>query len=360
MSRSVSLQGTVFVIASLVALAAPTGCLSSRDADGEFTYREWPVINLPEGAFRLMPSPAALDSPMLSPDGNRLAVQLEIYEDPALPYEIYSLAVAERDVTGRWGDLDVIQRGVYKKYAGRMEMPIQPAFDECGRRLFVTQILFNSLLSIPFPATLRSWIERIPWRGGNSERVVEGRDWNLRANELIQHARVSPDGRWLSFYTRVHQQDQGVYLLDLRSGAHFRLSREHDKHPTWSPDGKRIYFHTAVGGKRHRFDFFARGVERAVIGFLEMRFEKGQFVGCDRVLMDKLGGDFIYHKHPTIVAGTGLLFFHGRLEPSGQMKFMVRQPRTAGATRIAPSTLGGPGRAIRVMIAAPPMLSPSR
>ena len=111
------------LIAAAATLAPSLGC-AGRET--EFTHCESPVIELPDGAVRLMPSAAALDSPVLSPDGNRLAVQLEVYEDPVLPYEIYSLAVAERDVSGRWSALDLIQHGVYKKYTGRMEMPIQP------------------------------------------------------------------------------------------------------------------------------------------------------------------------------------------------------------------------------------------
>jgi dipeptidyl aminopeptidase/acylaminoacyl peptidase len=127
----------------------------------------------------------------------------------------------------------------------------------------------------------------------------------------------------------------------LQSGARFRLSEEHDKHPTWSPDGRRIYFHTAVGGKRHRFDFFARGVERAVLGFYQMHFEDGRFSGCDRVLVNELADDFVYHKHPTIVAGTGLLFFHGRLKPGGKMKLMVSRDEPGSQVFVVKPTLDG-------------------
>ncbi len=317
------------LVMALTLLPVLAGC--AHAGAPAFVHPDVPVIDLPDGAVEILPGTGVLDSPVLSPDGKRLAVQVEIYRDPALPYEVYSIAVAEQDASGKWQKAEIIQNGVYKKFLGRMEMPIQPSFDETGERIVLTQIRFDSGLSIPWAHTMRSWVERIPWKGGPAERLIEHGDWGMQPTELLQHARVSPDGRWLTFYTRVHEPTQGVHLLDLRTGAHHRLSTTHDKHPTWSPDGRRIYFHTAVGGKRHRFDLFASGEERAVLGFFELKIENDKLVGWERRLYDELGDRFIYHKHPSEVAGTGLLFFHGRLEPDGNMKLMVRSTEPGSA-----------------------------
>jgi hypothetical protein len=290
-----------------------------------FVVDEPRVIDLPDGAVELLPDSGVFDSPVLSPDGKRLAVQVEVYRDRVLPYEIYSLGVAERNDAGRWSDLEIIREGIYKKYLGRMENPIQPSFDQTGDRLVLTHLQFDSVLSIPSVLSIRTWIERVPWRGGDTERLIEGGDWGLRLNEIIQHARISPDGRWLTFYVRVHEHTQGVYLLDMTTGEHHRLGSTHDKHPTWAPSGRRIYFHTVIGGKRHRFDFFAAGEERSYLGYYALKFEGDRLIGWDRHLFDEPDEHFVYHKHPAEVAGTGLLFFHGRLEPEDNMKLMVRK-----------------------------------
>ena len=59
-------------------------------------------------------------------------------------------------------------------------------------------------------------------------------------------------------------------------------------------------------------------------GVIDLRFEGDRLAGWDRHLMDAPGEGFIYHKHPAEVKGRGLLFFHGRLEPDGKLKLMVR------------------------------------
>jgi Tol biopolymer transport system component len=314
----------------LLGLIAIGGCQTggSSDQAGEMRLPEYPGIDLGERAVRIIPGTPPLDSPVLSPDGRRLAVQVEVYEDDTLPYEIYSLGVAERQANGEWSDLKILREGIYKKYLGRMSQPIQPCFDETGDYIVLTQLYFDSFLSIPFAGTLRSWVEQIPYEGGEPERLVSYSDFDMRPDELIQHPRISPDGRWLTFYTRVHKADQGVYLLNLETHRKVRLGDTHDKHPTFSPDGTRVYFHTVVGGKRHRFDFFTSSMEKSVVGYFDLKFAGAELVSWERVLMDEITEDYIYHKHPAEVPGTGLLFFHGRSEPKsegGKNTIMVRR-----------------------------------
>jgi len=291
----------------------------------EFSYPNLPVIKLANGIAEILASSHRLDSPAFSADGNRLVVQLEIYRDPVLPYEVCSIWLFDRDDSGVWRESGPVSEGVYKKLAGEMALPVQPSFDETGRYVILTQIRFFSVLSIPWLSTLRSWVERVPTGVGRASRLLEHADWDMRATELLQHARVSPDGRWLAFYTREHVRDQGIHLLDLRTGEHLRLSRGRDKHPTWSADGKRIYFHCAAGGRRRRFDPLAGTVERSVLGLVDLRFDDGRLVGWERRRFDEFGDDYVYHKHPAEVASAGLLFFHGQLEPDGDKKLMVRR-----------------------------------
>lgn len=90
------------------------GCAGTQHT--EFVYPELPVISLANGVVEIMPGTGVLDSPVLSADGERLAVQVEVYEDPILPYEIYSLGVAEKDKSGNWGRVEIIREGVYRKW----------------------------------------------------------------------------------------------------------------------------------------------------------------------------------------------------------------------------------------------------
>ncbi len=318
--RGRNVLSRAWCIASSVTLSA--GCAETQQAG--FRFPELPEIEIKDGVEEVSPVPSAVDTPALSADGRRLAVQMEIYRDPVLPYEIHSVGVAEKQADGTWGPIEIVSPGYHPVYVGHTVNPIQPVFDETGDQLLLTHIEFDSVLSIPLLPSLRSWIEEIPWRGGLGTRVVEYQDWGLDSTEILQHPRVSPDGRWLTFYTRVNPEDEGVYLLDRVTGRHYHVSDEHDKHPTWGPDGRRIYFHLVSGGKRHRFDFFASGIERAALGYIELRVLPNQPLRWRRRLFDDINGAFVYHKHPAEVPGTGLLFFHGRETPDGKTKLMVR------------------------------------
>lgn len=301
---------------------ALSGCATQTS---DLTHPDYPRIKLPDSAIEIGPRVESYDSPVMSADGRRLAVQVELRRHRFLPYEVFCMGVAERMQEGDWSGLALIRHGVYKRYLGRMEQTIQPAFTEDGQSILVTYIEFDSVLSIPWLSSLRSWIEEIPFAGGEVNPVIEHHDWGFQSNELIQHARISPDGRWLTFYARVHLEDQGIYLLDRWTGKHYRLTYEHDKHPTFGCDGKRIWFHHSYGGKRHRFDFFTSGIERAVLGYVELTFHRGELVGWHRQLMDELGDQYLYHKHPTEIAGSGLVVFHGETEPDGKKRLFVRK-----------------------------------
>lgn len=327
----VAAGGALCVVALLIG-----GCAAPRAVPGA-KYR---VISLKDGATELFSARTALDSPVLSNDGRRLAVQSEVYRDPALPYEVYSLLISEVRA-GRWEPIEAYG-GRYRRWLGRMEMPIQPAFDETGNQIYLTYIQFDSFLSIPCFPTLRSWIEVIPWPGGPPLKVVTHRGWKFAPTELIQHPRISPDGQWLTFYTRVERSQQGVYLLHLPSGTRYRLSDQHDKHPTWSPDGQRIWFHHSFGGKRHRFDFFGGGIERSVLGYFELRFDGPRLVEWQRVLLDELDRPaFVYHKHPAPLPGSDLVFFHGRTAPDDKMRLMVRRAAPGSEVFVVEPTVGG-------------------
>ncbi len=291
-----------------------------------FARPDYPEIKV-EGLIEVAAHDGNWDSPAFSPDGSRIVVQREWYVDPVLPYEVCDVSVVERDAAGRWGEPRDLVDGVYHRWAGRMVLPVQASFDHVGARVLYTRIWFDSLLSVPWMGTIRSHVESLPFEGGDRRTLIQRFDWGFKPTELIQHARVSPDGRYLAFYTREDPADEGVYLLDQTTGARFRLSHAFDKHPTWSPDGQRLYFHTVTDAPRGRFDPAANALnERSALGVFELSgLDDGAPTWTRRVFDAFEDGVFIYHKHPAEIPGTDLLVFHGRTKPDGKQRLFVRR-----------------------------------
>jgi len=315
------LQASLLLTLAVAGLV--TGCNTLQTAT--FILPEYQSIKLDTGLKRLIPDIGPIEAPAFSHDASRIAFEVEDYRDPWLPYEIHSIAFSQKDGAGQWTTPTTIFHGRYKPFWGRMDTAVQPSFDADGRHLFITHVSFNSGFGIPWVNTLRSTIERIPLADSPGQILIDHTDWGHHPNELLQHARVSPDGRFLAFYTKEHEQGQGVYLLDLKTKAKFRLSHTLDKHPTWSSDGRRIYFHHVEGGQRGRLKSASHGVERSVLGFFDMNFVDGRLVDWRRRLMDPMtDGEYVYHKHVTEVPGTGLLVFHGKVKPTGKKRLMVR------------------------------------
>ena len=135
-------------------------------------------------------------------------------------------------------------------------------------------------------------------------------DFGLEKNEILKHARVSPDARWLSLYTHSYAEQRGIYLYNFATGKTYHLALEDDKHPTWTPDGSKILFHHQRGGNAHTDENL--DLEEARIGYYDLKFQ-GDDVVWKRILMDTMGGPGVYHKHPSVYAGTDLVFFHKKI-----------------------------------------------
>jgi len=319
----------VIPIALAAFLATLIGC--APPAARPFEPVAYPAITV-DGLIEIARHDGNWDSPALSPDGARIVVQREWYVDPVLPYEVCDISVIERDAEGRWGEPRDLLHGVYRRWGGRMVLPVQPSFDQTGSEVIYTRIWFDSFLSVPWLATLRSRVDAVPLRPGEAYTLIDHVDWGLKPTELLQHARVSPDGRYLAFYTREHAADEGVYLFDRVTGRRYRLSHDFDKHPTWSPDGRRLYFHTVTDAPRGRFDPSANPLnERSMLGFFELSGLQEGDVRWTRRVFDGFDGAFIYHKHPAEVPGTDLLIFHGRARPDGKQKLLARRREPGSA-----------------------------
>jgi hypothetical protein len=153
-----------------------------------------------------------------------------------------------------------------------------------------------------------------------SERRVCAADMGLK-NEMLQHVRQSPDLKWISFYIKGKYNPMGIYLYHSQTEKLYHLGTHPDKHPTWSPNGDLLLFHTQVGGNSR----VASPVEMASIGYYHINSSDPE--RSLRTVLKSNQPGYAFHKHPAIHPQTGLLFFHGQLEDEGRKAIMVRRLR---------------------------------
>src|SRR5690606_38226332 len=93
----------------------------------------------------------------------------------------------------------------------------------------------------------------------------------------------------------------------------------YDKHPTWSPDGSKILFHYQIDATKDQ-------PEMAYLGYFDVSLsESGDLIESKRIMLDEpkeVG--FRYQKHPAILPGTNLVFFHGEENAGDKKDIFVR------------------------------------
>ncbi|MFZ3229512.1 MAG: hypothetical protein WA160_04855 [Pseudobdellovibrio sp.] len=147
-------------------------------------------------------------------------------------------------------------------------------------------------------------------------------DFGLVKPEMLKHARVSPNGKWLAFYTHGYEDQRGIYVYNFETKKTIHLGLTNDKHPTWSPDGSKILFHEQDGGNA----FGSNSVdERSLIGYYDLDVRNNNELVAVRNLMDTNNETFYYFKHPSMYPGTDLVFFHGLQKKDGSKKLFVRR-----------------------------------
>lgn len=149
-------------------------------------------------------------------------------------------------------------------------------------------------------------------------------DFGLKKPEMLKHARISADGRLLTFYTHGYEDQKGIYLYNFETKQTVHLGLSDEKHPTFTPDGSKILFHQQSGG--NSFNQNGSEVEKSVIGYYDLN--QLDTAGIPRrVMMDSQPNQhsYIYHKHPAVYPGTDLLFFHAQKNPEGGKKIYVRR-----------------------------------
>lgn len=153
------------------------------------------------------------------------------------------------------------------------------------------------------------------------------KDFGL-GNNIINHPKVSPDGRWLTFYTRGLDK-RGIYLYNFETEeVHHISTREDgqghdDKHPTWTADGKKILFHYQTGGNS---SVNTDQDEQSYLGYYAIETKGNQLVSSTRVMIDDLSSPkFTYHKHAGNFVDTDYIVFHGKKKIDGSSKIYIRK-----------------------------------
>ncbi|MBT3982170.1 MAG: hypothetical protein HOE90_12500 [Bacteriovoracaceae bacterium] len=150
------------------------------------------------------------------------------------------------------------------------------------------------------------------------------KDFGIEKNILLKHAQVSPDGKWLTFYTRGIYEKRGVMVYNLETEKAYHLGAFDDKHPTWTPDGKKILVHFQRGGNSSMTT--ESGQEEAFIAFYNLEISGNELVSFNRETMDDTATEYYtYQKHPSVTADGKYLFYHSKKTPFERSHIHVRR-----------------------------------
>lgn len=156
----------------------------------------------------------------------------------------------------------------------------------------------------------------------------EPKKFNLQKPEMLKHARVSPDGKLLTFYTHGIEAQRGIYVYNFETEKTSYFGAYDDKHPTWSADGKKILFHSQTGGNAFSTNAtkaVSESDETSVLGYYDLDLTNKSEISAKRVLMETNTEGFVYQKHPCNYPGTDLIFFHATDSLEHPKKIYVRR-----------------------------------
>ncbi len=141
--------------------------------------------------------------------------------------------------------------------------------------------------------------------------------------EMLDHARLSPDKNWLTFYLKGASNPAGIYLHNMNTGKTTSLGEFDDKHPTWNAEGNKIMFHFQRGGNVKT----EADTEEAFIGWFDVKLSEDEVISAERHLIDnpKLKNEYTYQKHPTMVPGTNFIVYHGQEKVDGSKHLYIRE-----------------------------------
>ena len=206
--------------------------------------RETELPNLGDGGF---------DFPEVSPDGDRIAMlvtgrgdgnDIWIYEMPSGPLSRLSLQGETNTTTWtRDGeDLLFIQAGDAYRTPSDGSRPPELVLD-------LDRDMSRVVLS-PDEERIYFQVGAGDWDVGVATLGEEGSDSLLLAGDYWEgHPDISPDGRWLAYYSYESGQGSEVFIRPLwGEGRKHQVSRQGGLRPRWSSDGSELFFAGNDGG----------------------------------------------------------------------------------------------------------------
>jgi len=250
----------------------------------------------------------ALESPVVSPDGHTI--------------------IAISDIAGK-APVDIIIKDLNnpndmgtKLKKPLMNLFIKGSFAGSSDRIVAAELEFRPS---SLPKTVWNYLKTKEWDPigyhsvisfyvkGKKVSALDAHDFGLPDKTFLEHPRVSPDQKWLTFYVQPGTEmpdpsTQGIYLYNFKTKKTFYLGNHMDKHPTWSGDGQQIYFHEQ--GKMG-------DTEIARVGYYDISFNGDEATVKNRVFFNDpgraLGSTYVYQKHPAYHAGLRMVLFHERI-----------------------------------------------
>lgn len=284
---------------------------------------ELPKAKIKDPVKLLAAAHATIDAPRLSPD--KKTVAYAVREEKWLPSwfkkliglpddqapETIKIFLAKADGTGE-----------PKRLVGRtFKNAAQPAFSKDGASVvFVEQKhVFGSG-------------ERLQQMRLNKIEIATGKVTTLwDGKPSLLHPQYSPNGKQIALYSRTPGHE-GLYLMDAANpkAVPLRLSTAADKHPVWSEDGTKLFFHSQTGGNVSKPGQVE--AEQAFIGYLDLTDAKNP----KRVMLDAMdAATATYHKHPAPLANTDLVAYHTKTPGSDKTKIEVLDIKTGQRARLS-------------------------
>jgi hypothetical protein len=259
---------------------------------------EKPVVELPKVALKnplslLVSAEHNIEGPRLSPDGKWLTyIDGEEKDVPKWIKKILGMPESEKAEKFTAWVAPVDGTEPPRKIAGKtFHNVVQPTFRPDGKA-----VLMAEQKNLPFLARGEKLHEmkltEVDLASGAKRTVYNG-------DITLIHPQYHPDGKSIAAYSR-QPGKEGLYLLDAtKPGAEpVRLTNVADKHPIWSEDGKKLFFHNQTNAEEE-------GAEKAWLGVLDMTDPKNP----KRTMIDDVASD-AYHKHPTPLPNSDLVVYH--------------------------------------------------
>jgi Tol biopolymer transport system component len=277
---------------------------------------EAPLVDLPKVKLRnpvqlLVGADANIDAPRLSPDKKQVTyVVRETKDIPTFFKRLLGLDVKEPTERMTAWVAPVDGKAPPERIAGRsFHNVVEPSYTPDGQ-----SIIYCEQKNLPFLARG----EKLKEMRLDQRNLVTGEVKTIYDGELtLLHPMYSPDGKQIVAYSRNIKGKEGLYLLDAtKPGAEpVRLTMGDDKHPVWSADGKKIFFHNQVGG-----DAVAGAgddAEFAWLGMVDMADPKNP----KRIMLDDTNSK-IFHKHPTPLPNSNLVVYHSTVDDKTKLEVL--------------------------------------